>query len=485
MKKVISILVVLSLVFATLVPAVAEQNETETCSGDPVVIVRGMDFTGLYYDVGTENEAPVISIDAGKIVGAVFKAIFAGIVNLSLDATMEVVAEFAGDLLGGLAMDENGDSLHKNIGVKKYPLSVDNYPELLTGTSGEFGMVAACAEEFGADHTYYFTYDWRCDPFVIADEINEVVERACRETGHDKVRLVCASMGGVMTVAYLTEYGYDMVSKVLFMSSTFCGALITSDLLQGKIDFDADAIAGIATYATQDIPVVNGLLKTLDFIGVFSLAEKIGMFVVDNYLELVEDEVLLPVLTYIPTMWALVQEEDFDACLDYIFGDAKEENAEFIARITKTRVMMQGRTQLIQDMIDDGVKVAIVSNYGSPLIPVYESASLTSGDMVLAAHTTSGYATVAPYGKTLGEDYVAEKPEYFSPDRAVDLSTAIFPEYTYMIKNAPHVACDYGTDYSEFFIWLLECDGEFYAGVNPDYPQFMQSGNDQSLKAFE
>ena len=107
-----------------------------------------------------------------------------------------------------------------------------------------------------------------------------------------------------------------------------------------------------------------------------------------------------------------------------------------------------------------------------------------NGDNILETYQMSGYATVAPYGKTLGDDYVASNPKYLSPDRVVDLSTALFPEYTYIIKGAYHVAGSYGTDYSEFLVWLLTYDGEFYAGANEKYPQFMVSGSEQTLSGF-
>lgn len=485
MKRIVSFVLAVVLALSMVLPTfAATEHSPEVCENEPVIIIRGMDFTGLYYDVGTENEKPVLEIDAGEIVKAVFKAIFAGIISMNFDKTMDVVVDFAGELLGGLAMDKNGDPIG-NVGPKKYPGSVAEHPDVVGGTVCEMGMITGCAEAFGADHTYYFTYDWRMDPYDIADEIHETVERACEETGHDKVKLVCASMGGVMTVAYLSEYGYSRVSKILFMSSTFCGTQLPSDLMQGKIEFKAETIANIALYSTQDNAALNGLLKALDFLGVFKLAEKLAGMIVDNYVDEVNDKVLMPVLAYMPVMWALVQPEDFDSCVDFIFGDSMKENAAFIERITALHEMMEGRNELLYEMIDNGVKIAVVSNYGAPCIPVYESASELCGDVVLEAYQTSGYATIAPYGETLGEDYVAKNPEYLSPDRMVDLSTAVLPEYTYMIKGAPHVASSYGTDYGEFFIWLLSYDGEdFTAGVNPDYPQFMLSGNDESLSKF-
>ena len=138
-------------------------------------------------------------------------------------------------------MDENGDSLY-NVNNRKYPESADFYEELRNGTAYEFGIVRSCIENFGNGHTYYFTYDWRADPFVVADEINSVVEKALSTTGHDKVNIVCCSMGGQMTLAYLTEYGYDKVERCLFMSSTFCGAQVASDLLNGRVKITADTL---------------------------------------------------------------------------------------------------------------------------------------------------------------------------------------------------------------------------------------------------
>ena len=70
--------------------------------------------------------------------------------------------------------------------------------------------------------------------------------------------------------------------------------------------------------------------------------------------------------------------------------------------------------------------------YVHSCVPLYEH-SYFSGDTILETYNTSGYATVADYGKTLGDDYVAAVPSLLSPDRCVDLSTAILPEYTYMV----------------------------------------------------
>ena len=483
MKKIISIVLAFTMILSLAVPAFAGGDEQAVdCNNVPVVLVRGMNFGGLYLDYGTENERPAISVDAGEIVGYVFKALAKGIFTLNFDNTMEVVVDCAYDILGGLAVDEMGESVH-NIGLPKYPLSADNYPEFNDATDSELGMVRRCVEEFGAGHTYYVNYDWRLDPFVVADEINEAVETAIETTGHDKVNIVCCSMGGLMTLAYLTEYGYDDVNRVLFMSSAFCGGQVASDLFSGRLDIDPYNLYNFVQDAIGDNKVLNFLMKELYEFGMFDALTKITDFITDNYEDEAFEGVINPVFSHMLSFWGLVQPEDYETAIKYVFGDNLEENAEFIKKTDRIQAMLKGRNKLLDEMLDNGVEIAVVAHYDNPLIPVYENSNF-NGDGILETYEMSGYATVAKYGETLGDDYVAANPKYLSPDRVVDLSTAILPEYTYIIKGAPHVAGSYGTEYSDFLVWLLTYDGEFYAGASERYPQFMVSGDDQSLKSF-
>lgn len=465
------------------VPAFAsdEHNPAE-CENVPVVIVRGMDFGGLYLDYGTENQQAAINTDAGMIIKGALKAIGSGIINFSFDAVIDGVADLACDIFKYLSIDENGDSVY-NVSVPKYPESADNYETLCSGQQSEYGMVRACIETFGEGHTYYVNYDWRLDPFAVSDDINAAVEAAIENTGHEKVNLVCCSMGGLMTVAYLTEYGYEKINRCLFMSSTFCGAQVASDLLTGKVDITAENLYNTVSYYTSDNNVLSFLIDALYNIGFFNGLTKITDFLLDNYKDEIYDEVITPIFGRMLSLWGLVQPEDYELAIEYMLGGRTEENAAFLERADALQAMMAGRTELINEMIDSGVEIAVVAHYGTPVVPVYENAHF-NGDSTLETYQMSGYATVAPYGKTLGDDYVAENPEYLSPDNTVDLSTALFPEYTYIIKGAPHVSGSYGTEYSDFFIWLLSYDGEFYAGVNTDYPQFMVSDSSENLSKF-
>ncbi|MDO4495063.1 MAG: hypothetical protein Q4B62_04660 [Clostridiaceae bacterium] len=96
MKKIISVLLVITMLFAVAVPAFAADAQTTAYVADdsekyPVVIVRGMDFAGLYYDCGTENQRPALGeIKADEIILQLFRAIGSGVINRSLDAAMDV-----------------------------------------------------------------------------------------------------------------------------------------------------------------------------------------------------------------------------------------------------------------------------------------------------------------------------------------------------------------------------------------------------------
>lgn len=484
MKKIISFILIISIIIFSFVPAFAESDSSyypDECLTYPVVLVRGMDFGGLTVNYGSEDASPAINADVTEIIKALLKAIGKGLFTFSFDNAMNEIFDCAYEIFKNMSMDKNGDSMY-NVGLPKYPKSADNYEELCAGEWGEFGMVRTCIEKLPDGHTYYLNYDWRLDPFVISDEINELVNTAMKETGHDKVNLVCCSMGGLMTMAYLTEYGYENINRCLFMSSTFCGAQVASDLLCGKLEITSDNLYKFILKLVSDKPVLDFLINGLNKLGLFDALTLLTDFIIENYKSDIYDKVLTPVFCYMLPLWGLVQPEDYDDAKNYIFSDDKDVSG-FISKTDKLQAMMNNRTNLIDEMIENGVEIAVVAHYDAPLAPVYENADF-NGDGTLETYQMSGYATVAKYGETLGDDYIPENPDLVSPDKVVDLSTALFPEYTYIIKGATHVGGNYGSEYADFLIWLLTYDGEFYAGASERYPQFMVSDAELTLSEF-
>lgn len=486
LRRMVSILLSLVLCLTVLTPAFAEETPAQepaaaSCEVVPVVVVRGMSFNGLTQAIGTEEERPAFEFEIGPLLKALARVAWKGVTRMSARAALEEVADYAYDLMKALTINDDGTSPY-GTGMHDYPEAAGNYPDLCEGIPDELGLTHSCIDAFGGDHVYYVNYDWRVDPYIIADQIHASVERAVRETGHDKVNLVCCSMGGIMSVAYLTKYGYERMNKVLFMSSTFCGAQVASDCLTGRLEIDDQVLYDFFDTLTVDNKAGNLAIKALKFIGVFRLLEKLGTAILDKDIDLIYDRVLVPIYGYMLPLWGLCMPEDFDAGLDYMFGGKDKVSADFLAKAQALQEMMAGRDALLNDMIASGREIAVVSGYNQPLNPVYESAGW-SGDRILEAYQTSGFATVAKYGETLSDDYIANAadPALISPDHCVDLSTAHFKDYTYMVRNGPHVACSYGTEYAAFLIWMLSTTTSIKPGTDARYPHFLESNNAMEL----
>ena len=213
MKKVISVF--LAIVLAVLTSASvfgAAEKEART----PTVVVSGMNFNGLVIDKGTENERSTLGeINAGDIIMTLAFGLVKTLVFMDIEGLTLSIFNYASDILKGYSCDEDGNSVYNVSTDASYPLAAGNYSRF-TGAddtdSAETGVVVACMEEFGAEHTYFYYYDWRLDPFDIADGLNDMINLAMEEAGSDKVNIICCSMGGVETLAYMTEYVYFIAS---------------------------------------------------------------------------------------------------------------------------------------------------------------------------------------------------------------------------------------------------------------------------------
>lgn len=493
MKKVISILLTAALMLGCGIPVSAANSspgapaaiETEDDSL-PFVLVRGMEFNGLFYDHGTENQRGILGeISVGGVIGTLFKALFTTIIKFNKKAGVQVIIDYAKGILEGYSCDKNGGSLY-DVGFYEYPLAVSNYPQagFENGIGNEYGIIHAAIERYGAENTYYFTYDWRMNPLDVADGINRIVNRAIEESGKSKVNLACASMGGVMTVAYLTKYGCEKLDKCIFLSSTFCGTYVTGDLLQGNVNFGAQEVTTFAKSMTENDSKLSALINVLDKTGAIKLVTKLlGKFVANNK-DTVYEQLMLPVFGSMLSLWAIAQPEETQACIDYLFRNHREEYAGLITKINELRDMMLARDDMLRRMSEDGLKISVISTFNRSLIPAYEHAYV-SGDGTLESKYMSGGAVIADIGKTLGDDYVAQNPSRLSPDRMADASTCLFPEYTWLIKDAPHVSCNYGTDFSDFLFWLIDYDGRPSVTSSERYPQFMLSSNSQELRTYD
>ena len=160
--------------------------------------------------------------------------------------------------------------------------------------------------------------------------------------------------------------------------------------------------------------------------------------------------------------------------MDYMLGNAGDNLKDFVASYYD--VVASGTNDRVNEMVEsEDVNYFNVSNYNRYIAPVTPSAKWNS-DGVIETYNTSGFATVADMGTTLGDDYVQavdNGKNMISPDNVVDASTCQAPMQTWFIKNLGHVS--YGPDdgTGDFYVWLLTADEQYTVESNEAYPQFM------------
>lgn len=481
MKKFTALVLAVVLLISCSVGTVA--IGTERGEVVPIVVVRGMDFGGLIIDQGTEDERPALSVDAGSIVAGVFKALFMAMFG-GMDGFVGGVADIANSIFAPLACDENGDTI-ENITVKEYPLAMSNYPDDIASFKeygdGEPSVVATACDRYGADKVYYVTYDWRLDPYETAAKINARVNLALEEHNAEKVDIICCSLGGVMTQAYFDAYGYDKVDSCLFLSSAIYGSYCSSDPYAGKVGFEKEYLNNFLNATLSDM---DWLWSMLDMMGITDALLGLVNTITDNYKEEIYADVMRGTFGTWAGLWGMQQTEDFEAGKKMIFGDETEKYSNLIEKLDRYQNYRLKRDEFLLGMQADGVKISLIASYNKPVVPAFEH-SYVNGDQVLETELMSAGATIAPYGKTLGDDYVAADPAKLSPDKVIDASTCLFPDNTWFIKDAPHVCCKYGSGVADMVFWLVEAENQPTVNDHFRFPQFTVADGGQTLHYFE
>ena len=469
-KRMLSAVLALLFLFSAIGAAFAAETEAagEAGAGYPVVIARGMDFNRLYTNYGTPAQQPLFH---GVTAAGVVKTLTAAIKNAGregFDHALAIAAlDYAREILGDMACDNEGNSV-LDVGYARYFCSVAESPALqallLESDSKEEALVRAAADTLGAENVYFYTYDYRMDPYALAEDLRDYIELAKAEHQVDRVDLINCSMSGVITDCYLARYGGASLRKCVFLSSTFCGTNVATEVLRGDVCTDADFLARYLSQLTN-----NRLLgKFLKATGLLSLAARWFNGFVESEKDYIYADFLRDTFGTMLSFWANVQPDAVDDCIEMIFpGEALQaEYAPLIQKIRRLQDIMADRGSLLQSLPAQGVDVAVIAGYNSAPIPLYPSAAEQT-DAILDSRWMLGEAEVSPLDGTL-----PAAGERVSPDGNVDLTNVLFPADTWAIRNAGHVPTVYGSDCTALVLSVLQYDGDANVETFERFPQF-------------
>ncbi len=451
MKKILSLLLVLSMVFALAAPVSAAEYKVD---GSPIPVVTIYGDGEPIYDAEKKvklfqfNE--ILKMFGGSEEGALGESLvnilmpflIDGIISDDWDPYYDALEKEIGELFTEIRYDENGENWNGS-GVSQHVVDLTKYQLSRDAKVGKGHYNYA---------DYHFFYDWRQDPMKTADEFHEYVEAVKKVTGAEKVAIIARCLGSSVVMAYLAKYGNDSVHGVSFNGSVAAGGEIISEPISGKFVLDVNAInrmlsdfEAIGWFSTDSFITssVDLAAKTLTAMG-FELnkTEIYGKLV-----QGVTSALALSTFFTWPGYWALVSEDDFENALDYVFGEeGSEKRIKYKKLIDKVELyhntVMKEIDTIFESLREDEVKVGVIAKYGFQLAAIADSRDLVADQFATVEKASFGATTSTVY-EPLPADYIAAreaegKGKYISPDKRIDASTCAFPDSTWFTKGITH-----------------------------------------------
>ena len=294
-----------------------------------------------------------------------------------------------------------GDTISKNLKPSFNELVLDGNGEIYNGTYTLPYTEPRPIESNYQMNDYLFNYDWRLDPMDNADLLDGVINTALADHGCEKVDIICCSMGGSITMAYMAEYGYSKLDTVISNTSVMFGSDVITDLFRGKVEFDADTVD---RYVSAMVPALAGIIKFANVTGGLDVLCKLLNDFAQKHEKQIFDESLIPTFATLPGFWSMMDGNAYPEAREFIFGDKEDEYKGLLTRLDAFYNSVSSRRQEITDgAIANGVKLAIIANYNTPLVPAYESAKY-QGDGMIETGAMSGGAITSVVGYELSEE---------------------------------------------------------------------------------
>ena len=493
MKKLISIFLVLTLMLSFAVPAAAAYYPGQET---PIIIIRGdgrdiVDADGNVIwpvSLGDGDESKDKILETAKNI--LFPHFLNGVLFDQWDGYCDVVVEELSPLFEKTKLDKSGEASNGS-GMPAEDIEHNAYFSKFNAATWQNGKFDV------NDYTYY--YDWRLSPMDVIDDFHAYITTVMKSTGASQVSLVGRCLGTNFLAAYLQKYGsLGHIKSIVFDSGTVNGTALLTDAFQGKVNADDKAlerfINDYINYRRQPEPdetgaidevmlLLNDLLSTsvalLNETGVTNVATGMIMKIYKKVYTNLVPRLLVEIFATWPGYWAAVSSEDFDACVDFVFGkEGSETRTEYAGLIEKLNryndTVGSEIPQIVSDRQNEGKTVAATTKYGYQLYPFVESVDKLADGLVELEKASFG-ATTAKVNKTLSKQYLEERSAlglsgYISNDKEVDASTSLLKDSVWFIKGIEH------NNWSDSIDYLIHdiCQGTVKTvHDSPDYPQFM------------
>ncbi len=486
MKKILSIILCLTLICGSLAFAVAAEVERIEYTKYPVILVPGYTSSEMYrIDEETGEQIHVWGDAFGQVGDAalpVVHELLAEAIKSIATQDPEYIAKRLGegfnDIFEGMRCNPDGTSYYElyryidDPAEANYKYLKENYPEGRFQTEkemmGEFGSL------IGDENTYAFYTDFRMGAVDNANNLKSFIEKVIAYHNEqnpddqiDKVNLFAVSHGGQVAGTYLTLYGYEgKVNNAVLTVPALGGAGVAYDAFNA--DFDLDEV---------------GLFMFLEH--GFRLEEELNLLVQAEYLGFVDDlgnaliPYVMPTIGYWGSLWDFIPVEYYEEIKDKWLDEEESalliEKSDFMHYEIMSPEGEHYFAKGFKKAQDAGVNIYIMAGYDTKIF----SGLAESSDSLITTKSSTG-ATCAPYGQRFSDGYTQLVDTGFyqvSPSMTVDASTAYLPEHTWFIENYFH-GMTYFDDYTfSLLTKLLLTDESYDVHSFEEYPQFHATTN--------
>ena len=408
------------------------------------------------------------------------------------------------ELLDYLEMNADGTPLYPFTGAIVYNSPLEYYynEDYLFAYSLAGDIGESIAEEVGYENTYVFTYDWRIDPAVNAENLNEYINFVKNETGADKVSVVSEGYGSVIATEYLAEYEDNAASDIknfVTVSSEFLGTSLVGDLFKGNIAerniFSITEYTSAYVRYTNDLsdnPITAFIMWLLNYI--MNTEWELQDYCLDiaagltSVYDLLSAMNVLEELSYMPGLWALVPVDDFDEAVDNMFGNEYDES--FFDMIADYKDNQEYADEILVGAKESGINISVVALWDLQILPIGQNIAVQSDGIVDTEYASFGAtcvdlndvarAMLAEQEIEDGHDHMSANYDMLTPWYSyggacyyIDASTCALPENTWFIKNMKHGTFDITSNSVSFIVWLVTADAERTVWQDVAYKQFM------------
>lgn len=467
MKKVISILLVLTMLFTL---CVFQTSAEDDITDYPIIIVPGYSGSALRYVDENGNEEHIWGITVETVLSYLENTI-KNIGKEKPDASeiQDAVGTDFIEWFRKLSMLPDGTSRYPLRNYYETPEEGCSANVMVLHPDGQYRheveIQDKLAEYVGYENIFNFYNDFRYGAEYCATKLDEYIQQVKEYTGKDKVNIYSLSHGGQVTATYLALYGYKQdVDNAVMSVPAIGGAGIAYDILTSNVQFREEDLLTFIQHGFMWEDDYDWLLKS----------ESLG--IIDDLF----NDTLVPeakkFLLYWGSLWDFMPAELYEEAKAQLLDPVASE--KLIATSDRFHYeILPSMGEKLQDCeYKYGMNLTIVAGADIPIV----TGMAASSDAIITLNASTG-ATCAPYGERFADGYTQINPcdgkNKVSPNMAYDLSTAYLPDDTWVISGLYH-----GMVYKDEFTKELIINGvlnDKYKNVysSPDYPQFHATSN--------